>query len=180
VLLAFCVGVIAIAGNAAIAPAVLGQTAIYAGVILIVLLALADKVRLVRLLLWAAQQRILPTPPGFVKAQVRWITPRTNAIRKAVIRWIRRSRREPVVFFTATDDISALVRALTYVQQVSASLCGFKVRQLTRSPPRTSLHAPESFSCTASRRWWTFPRSSRPTASSWTRCARCAALSSPY
>lgn len=120
IMLALVIGIIASAGNIALSPTALFATAIGVSAILLAGLILANKVRIVRLALWAVEQRWLPGP---VSSSLRWTlgAKHVGGLRKAVIRWIRRSRREPVIYLCKTDEISMLVRVLSYISRMEGA-----------------------------------------------------------
>ncbi|KAN0066600.1 hypothetical protein ACQY0O_000694 [Thecaphora frezii] len=101
VVVSILVGIVSMAGNFALSPVMAWQTLVYFGVLAVVLVVLAKRVGLAKGALWIVNQTHLP---------------QTSLVRKRIIRWIRAQRRRPVIYFTATDDISVLVNALYYIK----------------------------------------------------------------
>ena len=105
VLSGVAVGLIAMAGNFALAPIIIEQTLIYFVVLAAVLLLLGKRVEIAKVVLWLCNQ----------SSWIQRFRP-TAGMSKHIIRWVRRERAAPVVFFTKTDDISVLVNALYYIK----------------------------------------------------------------
>lgn len=119
-------GVAALGGNIAISPTILAQFFAYFAAILSVLLVLANKVPLARLLLWLIDQT------SWIQ---RWSF--TAGLGKHIVRWIKMERRYPVIYFTKTDEISHLVEALHYVKQVS-TIRSFNLNRCSHNTDRIS------------------------------------------
>ncbi|SOV03108.1 uncharacterized protein UDID_20054 [Ustilago sp. UG-2017a] len=106
VLLGICIGLVAMAGNFALSPVIIVQTLIYFVAVAVVLVALARRVDIARVLVWLVEQQ---RGPSLGRLPLR--------LEKQLISWIRRERRHPVIYFAKSDDISVLANALYYVQQ---------------------------------------------------------------
>ncbi|PWN41241.1 hypothetical protein IE81DRAFT_324733 [Ceraceosorus guamensis] len=115
-----CIGLVAIAGNAALAPVTLAQMVAYTAVILFVLLALHYRIALVKMFLWTiAQEWTLWNRSSRIRknAKSKDGLNRSSAWRKSIMEWIRKNRSDVVVYFTKTDEISTLVRVLSYIHE---------------------------------------------------------------
>ncbi len=106
VLLGICIGIVAMAGNFALSPVIIVQTLVYFVAMAAVLVALARRVDLARVLVWLVEQQ-RGSPLGRLPLR----------LEKHLISWIRRERRHPVIYFAKSDDISMLANALYYIQQ---------------------------------------------------------------
>lgn len=119
-----CIGLVAIAGNAALAPVTLAQMVAYTAVILFVLLALHYRIALVKMFLWTiAQEWTLWNRSSRIRknAKSKDGLNRSSAWRKSIMEWIRKNRSDVVVYFTKTDEISTLVRVLSYIHEVRST-----------------------------------------------------------
>ncbi len=105
-LVGIAIGIVAMAGNFALAPVIIGPTLAYFGVLAVVLVALTQRVNLARILVWLVEQQR--------SSKLVRLSPR---LEKRLIGWIRSERRHPVIYFTKSDDISVLVNALYYIQR---------------------------------------------------------------
>lgn len=106
VLLGICIGIVAMAGNFALSPVIIVQTLVYFIAISAVLLALARRVDLARILVWLVEHQ-RASPLGRLPIR----------LEKHLISWIRRERSHPVIYFAKSDDISMLANALYYIKQ---------------------------------------------------------------
>lgn len=122
---AAAVGLIAIGGNIALSPVALLQTVIYLLAIAAVLYLYKNRVSFAHGLVWLLDESWI-----FESTTARAVKSKGNTgsgdddkaplrrLRRRLIRWIGRQRRgEPIVFFTKTDEISHLNRALRYVEE---------------------------------------------------------------
>lgn len=57
VLLGICIGIVAMAGNFALSPVIIVQTLVYLIAMAVVLLALAQRVDMARILVWLVEQQ---------------------------------------------------------------------------------------------------------------------------
>ncbi|CEH12175.1 hypothetical protein CBOM_00177 [Ceraceosorus bombacis] len=120
ILTSLSIGLVAIAGNAALAPITLAQMVAYTAVILFVLLALHHRIALVKMFLWTIDQEwTLWNRNSRMRknAKSKDGLDRSSAWRKSIIAWIRKNRSDVVVYFTKTDEISTLVRVLSYIHE---------------------------------------------------------------
>lgn len=106
VLLAIGIGVTAMAGNFALSPVIIVQTLVYFVALAVVLIALARRVDLARILVWLVEQQ-RSSALGRLPLK----------LEKQLIAWIRRERSHAVIYFAKSDDISVLANALYYIQQ---------------------------------------------------------------
>lgn len=106
VLFGIGIGVTAMAGNFALSPVIIVQTLVYFVSMAAVLVALARRVDLARILVWLVEHQ-RPSSLGRLPLK----------LEKQLIAWIRRERRHPVIYFAKSDDISVLANALYYIQQ---------------------------------------------------------------
>ncbi|SJX60084.1 uncharacterized protein SRS1_11398 [Sporisorium reilianum f. sp. reilianum] len=106
VLLGIGIGITAMAGNFALSPVIIVQTLVYFVAMAAVLVALARRVDLARILVWLVEQQ---RSSSLGRLPVK--------LEKQLIGWIRSERKHPVIYFAKTDDISVLANALHYIQQ---------------------------------------------------------------
>uniref|UniRef100_V5EGM9 AAAP amino acid permease n=2 Tax=Kalmanozyma brasiliensis (strain GHG001) TaxID=1365824 RepID=V5EGM9_KALBG len=106
VLLGIGIGITAMAGNFALSPVIIVQTLVYFVALAAVLIALARRVDLARILVWLVEQQ---RSSVFGRLPLK--------LEKQLIGWIRRERNHPVIYFAKSDDIAVLANALYYIQQ---------------------------------------------------------------
>ncbi|PWZ03009.1 hypothetical protein BCV70DRAFT_197245 [Testicularia cyperi] len=106
VLTSMSIGITAMAGNFALSPVIIVQTLVYFLVLAGLLLVLAHRVDIARVMVWLVEHH---------RQTLSWRL--LTGAEKRIIRWIRGERRSPVIYFTKTDDISVLVNALAYIQR---------------------------------------------------------------
>lgn len=106
VLLGVGIGFTAMAGNFALSPVIIVQTLVYFVVLAVVLLSLARRVDLARILVWLVEHQ-RSSPLGRLPLR----------LEKQLIGWIREERNHPVIYFAKSDDISTLTNALYYIQR---------------------------------------------------------------
>nr|CDI51008.1 conserved hypothetical protein [Melanopsichium pennsylvanicum 4] len=105
VLLGIGIGITAMAGNFALSPIIIIQTLVYYIAMAVVLIALARRVDLARILVWLIEHQRTSSLGRL-----------TIKLEKHLINWIRRERAHPVIYFAKSDDISMLANALYYIQ----------------------------------------------------------------
>jgi len=119
VALALAIAITAIAGNVALQPIFLLKTFALALGIFMGFWILKRRVEIARIALWLTDEKWFGDPVKETKESRQEGSRGAVKIRSSIIKWMKRERTKPVVFFTETDEISHLVNALRYVDEVS-------------------------------------------------------------
>ncbi|KAJ9477109.1 AAAP amino acid permease [Pseudozyma hubeiensis] len=106
VLLGIGTGITAMAGNFALSPVIIVQTLVYFVALAAVLMALAQRVDLARIMVWLVEHQ-----------RSSRLGRLSSRLEKRLIGWIRSERNHPVIYFTKSDDISVLANALYYIKR---------------------------------------------------------------
>lgn len=109
---AIAVAITALVGNIALQPINLLKTALLALGIFFALWSLKSRVEIARFTMWMMHERWFKLKSSF---QLKG----ASKIKGIVIKWMKMQRSKPIIFFTNTDQISHLVKAIRYIEEVS-------------------------------------------------------------